>query len=166
VVDEGTCMVKLARYFLEFCVEESCGKCPPCRVGTKVMLDLLSRICEGSGEEGDIEQLVGLGEHVQRTSLCGLGQAAPNPVLTAVRHFREEFDAHVLEHRCPAGECHRLADFVIDEELCDGCAVCVAVCPVEAIRGAEGAIHVVDMKRCTRCGECLSCCPTDAVKTV
>jgi NADP-reducing hydrogenase subunit HndC len=166
VVDDTTCMVKLVRFLLEFCVEESCGKCPPCRIGTKVMLDLLSRICEGRAEGDEIDQLVELGEHIRSSSLCGLGQAAPNPLLTAVRHFRDEFEAHVVRHICPAGECHRLADFAIDGDRCDGCTLCVAVCPVGAIVGSEGAVHVVEMDRCTRCGECLSCCPTDAVKTV
>jgi NADH:ubiquinone oxidoreductase subunit F (NADH-binding)/NADH:ubiquinone oxidoreductase subunit E/NAD-dependent dihydropyrimidine dehydrogenase PreA subunit len=166
IVDDRTCMVRLARYFLEFCVEESCGKCPPCRIGTKVLLNILARICEGQGEAGDIDRLVELGEHIRRTSLCGLGQAAPSPVLTAIRHFRGEFEAHVVDRSCPAGECHRLADIVIDAELCDGCGSCVEVCPVDAIVGREGETHSVDLERCTHCGECLSSCPTDAVRTV
>jgi len=166
VVDDRTCGVRLARFMLAFCVEESCGKCPPCRIGTSVLLEILERICSGEAEAGDLERLEELGEHVSKTSLCGLGQSAPKPLLTALRYFRSEFDAHVMDHHCPAGECYRLMDLRIDPAACEGCGDCVAMCPDRAIRGDIGTAHVIDPESCSRCGLCIPCCPNDAIETV
>lgn len=166
VVDDRTCSVRLARFMLAFCVEESCGKCPPCRIGTRVLLGLLTRISEGQGRVGDLERIERLGEHVHRTSLCGLGQSAPKPVLAALRNFRSEFEAHLTRRSCPAGECYRLLDLCIDSGLCDGCGDCVVVCPERAIAGELGSSHSIDLDRCTRCGLCIPCCPYDAIETV
>jgi NADP-reducing hydrogenase subunit HndC len=165
VLDERTCMVKLARYFLEFCVEESCGKCPPCRIGNQVMVNILERIIEGRGRPDDIERLEALGEHIKRTSLCGLGQTSPNPTLSTVRHFRAEYEAHILERRCPAGECYELVTFFIEESRCEGCDLCVSSCPVEAISGKAEHVHAIDANVCVHCGACLSACPSGAVRT-
>jgi NADH:ubiquinone oxidoreductase subunit F (NADH-binding)/NAD-dependent dihydropyrimidine dehydrogenase PreA subunit len=166
VVDDRTCTVRLARYMTAFCVEESCGKCPPCRIGTRVLLELLDRICEGAGEPGDLERIEGLGRHIRKTSLCGLGQSAPKPVLSAIAHFREEFEAHLEAHQCPAGECPRLVDFRIDPISCEGCGDCAVICPEEAIRGELGRPYVIDPDRCSRCAVCMPCCPYDAIETV
>jgi NADH:ubiquinone oxidoreductase subunit F (NADH-binding)/NAD-dependent dihydropyrimidine dehydrogenase PreA subunit/(2Fe-2S) ferredoxin len=165
VLDESTCMVKLAKYFLEFCVEESCGKCPPCRIGNQVMVNILDRIIEGEGRPDDVERLAALGEHIRRTSLCGLGQTAPNPTLSAIRHFRAEYEAHIHERRCPAGECPKLVTFYIDEARCDGCELCVASCPVGAISGEAEHVHAIDANVCVHCGACLPACPSGAVRT-
>jgi NADP-reducing hydrogenase subunit HndC len=166
VIDEKTCSVRLARFMLDFCVQESCGKCPPCRIGTRVLLDVVTRICDGEGRPGDLEILERLGKHVQNSSLCGLGRSAPNPLLTALRHFRSEFEAHLVDRTCPAGECHRLLDLRIDPSACEGCGDCVSVCPDRAISGELGEEHVIDLDRCTRCGLCIPCCPYDAIETV
>ncbi len=166
VVDDRTCSVRLARYMTAFCVEESCGKCPPCRVGTRTLLGVLERICDGCGVPGDLERLESLGRHISRTSLCGLGQSAPKPVLSALRYFRDEFRAHLEDHRCPAGECARLVDFHIDPKLCEGCGDCGAVCPEGAISGDLGRPYLIDPESCSRCGLCVPCCPYDAIETV
>jgi len=166
VVDDRTCSVRLARFMLAFCVEESCGKCPPCRIGTNVLLEILTRICDGRAKPGDLQRIEALGDHVCRTSLCGLGQSAPKPVLTALRHFRAEFDAHVLDHHCPAGECYRLMDLRIDSAKCEGCGDCIVLCPERAITGDIGSLHVIDVDSCSRCGLCIPCCPCDAIETV
>jgi NAD-dependent dihydropyrimidine dehydrogenase PreA subunit len=166
VVDDRTCSVRLARFMLAFCVEESCGKCPPCRIGTSVLLELLTRVSEGTATSGDLVRIQSLGEHICRTSLCGLGQSAAKPVLTALRYFRDEFDAHVHDQRCPAGECHRLTDLTIDPVGCEGCGDCVVVCPEGVITGEIGSAHFIDPERCTRCGLCIPCCPYDAIETV
>jgi NADH:ubiquinone oxidoreductase subunit F (NADH-binding)/(2Fe-2S) ferredoxin len=165
VVDDSTCMVKLAKFFMEFCVDESCGKCPTCRIGTKVMLNILHRICEGEGQPEDLDRLEHLGQHIQRSSLCGLGQTAPNPTLSTIRHFREEYEAHVAGHRCPAGECYKLLTFSIDEALCNGCTLCAKACPSNAIIGEVKHVHRVDQDVCTKCGSCLTVCTRDAVVT-
>jgi NADH:ubiquinone oxidoreductase subunit F (NADH-binding)/(2Fe-2S) ferredoxin/Pyruvate/2-oxoacid:ferredoxin oxidoreductase delta subunit len=165
VMDDRTCMVKLARFFLEFCVDESCGKCPPCRIGTKVMLNILDRICEGEGEPDDLDRLARLAHHVQQTSLCGLGQTAPNPTLSTLSHFRDEYLAHIIDRTCPAKECYRLVRFVIETEKCNGCGLCAKSCPVDAIFGQVKQTHVIDPDLCIHCGACLSTCPTDAVTT-
>jgi NADH:ubiquinone oxidoreductase subunit F (NADH-binding)/(2Fe-2S) ferredoxin len=149
VCDEDTCMVDLARYFLNFTQEESCGKCVPCRVGTRAMLEPLERICAGQGRDGDIDYLLELGEEVKRSSLCALGGTAPNPVLTTVRYFREEYEAHIYDRRCPAKVCKGLIAYHVVAELCPGCAICARNCPAQAVSGDKGQPHVIDASLCT-----------------
>jgi NADH:ubiquinone oxidoreductase subunit F (NADH-binding)/(2Fe-2S) ferredoxin/Pyruvate/2-oxoacid:ferredoxin oxidoreductase delta subunit len=160
VMDEGTCMVDTARYFLAFTQEESCGKCVPCRLGTKRMLEILTRITEGKGNEGDIELLMELGEGVRDSALCGLGQTCPNPVLTTVRYFRDEYEDHIKNHKCPAGSCKALISYYIDPEKCQACLICMRQCPVDAIEGARNTIHVINQEKCTNCGTCRIVCPS------
>ena len=162
VVDETTCMVDLARYFLTFTQHESCGKCVPCRVGTKRMLEIVTRICEGKGEPADIDNLETLANDIRATSLCGLGQTAPNPVLTTLRYFRHEYEEHIFDCHCRAGACAQLMTFHIVDE-CRGCGVCKKHCPVSAITGALKEVHVIDQQRCVKCGMCESHCPFDAI---
>ncbi|MDP2731381.1 MAG: NADH-quinone oxidoreductase subunit NuoF [Dehalococcoidales bacterium] len=159
VVDEDTCMVDMARFFLSFCQNESCGKCVPCRVGTRKMLDMLESICQGEGQPGDIERLEQLARLVKSTSLCGLGQTAPNPVLTTLRYFREEYEAHINEKRCPALACSQLISYYILPDKCEGCLICLRNCPVNAIVGDKRMVHVIDQDKCTKCNICLSVCP-------
>ncbi|MBA4370094.1 MAG: NADH-quinone oxidoreductase subunit F [Coriobacteriaceae bacterium] len=166
VVDEKTCMVDFARYFLSFTQDESCGKCVPCRIGTKRMLELVTDITEGRGEEGDIEKLERLARDVQRASLCGLGQTAPNPVLTTIRYFRDEYEEHIHDRTCRAGHCVELSRYVIDPELCKGCAVCKKHCPVGAIWGKVKEVHDISQDRCIKCGQCQESCPFDAISRV
>ncbi|MFW6195903.1 MAG: NADH-quinone oxidoreductase subunit NuoF [Thermoplasmatota archaeon] len=164
VMDEDTCMVDVARFFLDFTQEESCGKCPPCRLGAKRMLDLLEKMTNGEAEEGDIEKLEDLAETVQKTSFCGLGQAAPNPVLSTLRFFREEYEAHVYDKECPAGQCKALKSaYVIDKKTCVGCGKCAEVCPVDAILETEEGKYEIDEGKCISCGECEKVCPVDAI---
>jgi len=165
VMDDATCMVDIARFFTEFVQDESCGKCVPCRVGTKRMLEILTRITQGEGEPADIDRLVELGEMIQESSLCGLGQTAPNPVLSTIRYFRDEYVAHVVDGRCPAGVCKPLTTFVIDAEACTACGLCRKACPVEAIRGEKKVPHEIDQDTCTACGACRDVCKFDAVGT-
>jgi len=164
VMDESTCMVDLARFFMEFIVDESCGKCPPCRIGNRVMLNILERITRGEGREGDLELLERLGEHVKISSLCGLGQTGPNPVLSTLRHFREEYEAHVREKRCPAAQCRALLTYTILEEACNGCHLCAKACPAEAISGEIKHVHLIDQDMCIHCGACLNACPSGAIE--
>ncbi len=159
VMDEDTCMLDTARYFLAFTQVESCGKCVPCRLGTKRMLEILTRITEGKGVEGDIELLTELAEGVKDSALCGLGQTCPNPVLTTVRYFRDEYDEHIRNHRCPAGVCKALISYYIDPDKCQACLICLRQCPVEAIEGGKKMVHVINQDKCTQCGICLSVCP-------
>jgi len=166
VLDTSTCIVDLAKFFLTFTTDESCGKCAPCREGTKHMLRVLTRICQGDGTMDDLERLERLARTVQSASLCGLGSTAPNPVLTAMRYFREEFEAHVRDKKCPAGVCRDLITLEIDEGTCNGCRQCVKVCPVDAITGEIKSPHKIDNEKCTRCGACRNVCPTDAVASV
>ena len=168
VMDEDTCMVDVARYFINFTQEESCGKCPPCRMGTKHMVYILDRITQGKGNNGDIKLLESLAENVKLSSLCGLGQTAPNPVLTTLRYFRSEYEAHIKEKRCPALVCKDLISYTIDAELCSGCTVCAKNCPTEAISGEPKKVHAIDQGKCTKCGICISVCPPkfNAVKKV
>jgi len=163
VTDEDTCMVDLARYFLKFTQEESCGKCVPCRIGTRAMLETLDRICAGQGRQGDIEYLIEIGQEVKRSSLCGLGQTAPNPVLTTIRYFRDEYEAHIYAHKCPAKVCKGLITYEIVAESCTGCTVCARNCPAGAITGEKNQPHIIDPEMCTRCGVCQSLCNFDAI---
>ncbi len=164
VMDETTCMVDVARFFLEFTQRESCGKCTFCRVGTMRMLELLERICAGEGVEGDIEKLEDLSRKVIETSLCGLGQTAPNPVLTTIEYFRDEYEAHIKEKRCPAGVCKALIRYEIIADKCIGCTLCAKKCPTDAISGERKEVHVIDQDKCTKCGVCFNVCPVDAIK--
>lgn len=164
VTDEDTCMVDLARFFMNFVQEESCGQCLPCRWGSRVMLDMLTRICDGEGELGDLEDLEELAKMVKVSSLCGLGQTAPNPVLSTLRYFRDEYEAHVHEKRCPAKVCRGLITYSVDAELCSGCMVCARSCPVDAIAGEKLEPHVIDTDLCTRCGMCLQVCKFNGIK--
>jgi len=166
VVDETTCMVDLARYFLQFTLNESCGKCVPCRLGTKRLFEILERITEGRGEEGDIEKLETLAPTIKKTSLCGLGQTAPNPVLSTIRYFRDEYEAHIYDRRCPAGACNALIAYVIDPVTCNGCTLCAKRCPVSAVSGEKKQAHVIDQALCTKCDACRAACKFKAVRVV
>ncbi len=159
VMDEDDCMVDVARYFLTFLTEESCGKCIPCREGIRQMLTILNRICEGEGKEGDIVMLEELSEVVQDASLCALGTTAPNPVLSTIRYFKDEYEAHIRESRCPAGVCKALVSYYINPEQCQACQICLRECPVGAIMGGKNIVHVIDQDKCTKCGTCLDVCP-------
>jgi NADH:ubiquinone oxidoreductase subunit F (NADH-binding)/(2Fe-2S) ferredoxin/ferredoxin len=160
VMDEETCMIDVARYFLSFTQAESCGKCVPCRVGTKQMLDILERICQGEGRPEDIDLLRELGEQIKAGALCGLGNTAPNPVLTTLRYFRDEYEAHINEKRCPALSCVNLISFYILPDKCQGCGICLRECPAEAIIGGKRMVHVIDQEKCIKCGTCLDVCPS------
>jgi NADP-reducing hydrogenase subunit HndC len=159
VMDETTCMVDIARYFLDFLAGESCGKCTPCREGIHQMLKILNRICAGQGEEGDIASLEEIAGVVQNAALCALGQTAPNPVLSTLKYFREEYEAHIKQKRCPAGVCKSLITYYIEPEKCKGCGICLRACPVTAITGEKQKVHVIDLNKCTKCGTCFEVCP-------
>ncbi|MFY9114288.1 MAG: NADH-ubiquinone oxidoreductase-F iron-sulfur binding region domain-containing protein [Dethiobacteria bacterium] len=159
VMDEDTCMVDVARYFLNFTVDESCGQCVPCRLGTKQMLNILIDICAGKGKEGDIELLQELGESITRTAICGLGKTAPKPVMSTIKYFRAEYEAHIREKRCPALVCKHLITYHIDKDKCRGCGLCFKVCPAGAISGEKKEPHVIDADLCNRCGICAEVCP-------
>ena len=163
VMDEDNCMVDIARYFLNFIQSESCGKCTYCRIGTKRMLEILTRITEGKGEEGDIDKLLELAEQIKKNSLCGLGQTSPNPVLTTLRYFREEYEAHIRDKKCPAKQCKALIKFTIDPEKCVGCTMCAKNCPVKCISGSVKKPHEIDQALCTKCGTCKSVCKFGAI---
>ncbi len=163
VMDETTCMVDMARFFLDFTRKESCGKCIHCRIGTTRMLEILERICNGEGREGDIELLVELGENVKDGSLCGLGQTAPNPVLSTIRYFRNEYEDHIKNRKCTAHSCKALITFTVKEDKCIGCTACARNCPVNAIAGAPKQIHHIDQSICIKCGKCLDSCRFDAI---
>ena len=159
VLDDTTCMVDVARYFLDFTFEESCGQCIPCRLGTQQMLQVLNDICEGRGREGDIELLLELGEYIIKGSICGLGKTAPNPVLSTIRYFRDEYELHIKDKHCSALACKELISFRIDQEKCKGCGRCRKDCPAGAISGEKKEPHVIDMEKCTKCGVCYENCP-------
>jgi ferredoxin len=163
VADNRTCMVDLARYFLSFTQDESCGKCTPCRIGTKRMLEILERICEGKGKPDDMDRLLALADDIKASSLCALGGTAPNPVLTTLRYFKNEYEDHIFNHKCTAGECPALITLSIDPETCTGCSACVKVCPTEAISGEKKQPHVIDVDACIRCKMCLSRCPSESI---
>lgn len=163
IMDEDTCMVDIAKFFLQFTQDESCGKCPPCRIGTKRMLEILERITQGKGEEGDIEKLETLAKNIQNSALCALGQTAPNPVLSTLRYFRDEYEAHIYDRKCPAGVCQALLSFRIKEEVCKGCGLCAKECPVDAIKGERRSPYQIDQEKCIKCGNCLEKCPFDAI---
>lgn len=163
IMDENTCMVDVARYFLNFLKDESCGKCLPCREGIKRMLEILNRICEGKGEEGDVELLTEIAYTVQETSLCALGGSAPNPLLTTLRYFGEEYTAHVRDKKCPAGICKDLIIYTIHEDKCNGCGACAKVCPNKAIAGEKKKPHRIDLEKCIKCGICSETCRKQAI---
>ena len=163
VMDDSTCMVNIARFFLDFTARESCGKCVPCRIGTTRMMEILNRICEGEGQEGDIELLEELCVSIKDGALCGLGQTAPNPVLTTIRYFREEYEAHIRDKKCPAHECSALLTISIDPAKCTGCTVCARKCPVECISGTRKEPHVIDQSACIKCKQCVSSCKFGAI---
>ncbi len=163
VMDESKCMVDIAKFYLDFTVSESCGKCTPCRIGTKRMHEMLTRICEGKGEEGDIEKLETLANYICKSSVCGLGQSAPNPVLSTLRYFRDEYEEHIKDKKCRAGACKALAEYKINPEKCKGCGLCKRNCPVNAISGEIKQPHVIDQKTCIKCGTCMTKCPFKAI---
>ncbi|MBQ6914442.1 MAG: 4Fe-4S binding protein, partial [Kiritimatiellae bacterium] len=166
VMDDSTCMVNMARFFLDFTAKESCGKCVPCRIGTKRLHETLVRITEGRGREGDVELLDELCRGIKDGALCGLGQTAPNPVLTTIRYFRDEYDAHIREKKCPAHECAALKTFAIDAAKCKGCTACAKKCPAGAITGSLKSPHVIDAAKCVKCGACAATCRFGAVEVL
>jgi len=163
VMDEDDCMVDVARFYQEFCVDESCGKCAPCRIGTRVLLNLLEKITSGQGEQSDLDKIREVGLAMQKAALCGLGQTAPNPVLSTMKYFADEYEAHIDEKRCPAGKCKKLVTFIIDPEKCIGCTLCARRCPVSTIEGERQKPHQIIQENCIKCGECLKACKFGAV---
>jgi len=163
VLDDTSCMVDVARFFLHFTQGESCGKCPFCRIGTRRMLEILERICRGEGETEDLARLEELSVQVKDGSLCGLGQTAPNPVLTTLRYFRNEYEAHIRDKRCPAKVCTALVHYRIDPGTCIGCTLCARQCPVRAIAGERRKVHTIADETCVRCGQCVAVCPVGAI---
>ena len=163
VMDDTKCMVNIARFYLDFTVSESCGKCTPCRIGTKRMLEILERICDGNGTEEDLYKLERLAYNIKKSAICGLGQTAPNPVISTMKYFREEYRAHVVAHECESMECKALAKIMIDSEKCKGCDICKRVCPVGAVSGEPGKVHTIDQSKCIKCRSCMQKCPFKAI---
>ena len=163
VMDDRSCMVDVAKYFLAFLQEESCGKCVPCREGVRRMRDILEDICAGKGKEGDVELLETMSQAISDGSLCALGGSAPNPVLSTIKYFRQEYDAHIKKKRCPAGVCKALIKYSINPEKCTGCGMCVKVCPTSATSGEKKKPHIIDNETCIRCGACIESCKFDAI---
>ena len=163
VMDEDTCMVDLARFFMDFTVDESCGKCPPCRIGTKRMHEILVKITEGKGTLEDLDKLEILAKNIKESSLCGLGQSAPNPVLSTMKYFRDEYVAHVVDKKCPAGVCKSMVQYLIFEEVCKRCGICKKNCPTGAISGDKETPFVIDQDKCVKCGICMEKCPFKAI---
>jgi NADH:ubiquinone oxidoreductase subunit F (NADH-binding) len=164
VLDEDDCMVNMAKYFIQFTQSESCGKCVPCRVGTKRLLEMLERITKGHGRTGDIERLEKLSAGIKSASLCGLGQTAPNPILSTIRYFREEFETHIKDKKCPAKVCKALLTYSISEEKCKACGACLRACPAGAITGAKKTPHSIDQAKCVKCGSCFEVCKFNSVE--
>lgn len=162
-MDEDTCMVDIARYFLDFTVDESCGKCAPCRIGTKRLLEILDKIIAGNGELEDIGRLEELCNYIKSASLCGLGQTAPNPVLSTIKYFRHEYEAHIVDKKCPSGVCKNLLKYLIVTDKCIGCTACSRVCPTNAISGEVKKPHLIDQSKCIKCGACMSKCKFNAI---
>jgi NAD-dependent dihydropyrimidine dehydrogenase PreA subunit len=162
VMDEDNCMVDVARFFLDFTVDESCGKCTPCREGTKRMLEILDKICQGKAEMEDLNRLDSLANMIKDSALCGLGQTAPNPVLSTIEHFRDEYVEHITDKKCSAGVCQDLLQIKITEK-CIGCTACKNVCPVDCISGERKSLHEIDQNECIKCGACIDKCPVNAI---
>jgi len=163
-MDEDTCMVDVAKYFLSFTLDESCGKCSPCREGTKHMFDILDNITKGRAVESDLEVLEDLGSMIKAASLCQLGSSAPNPILSTLRYFKDEYTAHIKDKKCPAGVCKALIKYSIDEKECTGCTLCAKKCPEKAISGETKKAHTIDQEKCIKCGVCNEVCKFNAVK--
>ena len=163
VMDEDNCMVDIAKFYLQFTVDESCGKCTPCRIGTKRMLEILDRITAGKGKMEDLDELEELAKYIEANALCGLGQSAPNPVISTLKHFRDEYVAHIVDKRCPAGVCKALTNYYIDPDLCKGCTLCARNCPVSAIEGVVKTPHVINLDKCIKCGNCMANCKFGAI---
>jgi NADH:ubiquinone oxidoreductase subunit F (NADH-binding)/NAD-dependent dihydropyrimidine dehydrogenase PreA subunit len=163
VMDEDNCMVDVAKFYMEFICDESCGKCSPCRIGTKRMLEILTRITDGQGTMKDLEELEALGETVKTNSLCALGQTAANPILSTLAHFRDEYIAHIVDKKCPAKVCKNLMQYKIVADKCKGCTLCARQCPVSAITGKVKEVHVIDQDKCVKCGLCLASCKFKAI---
>ena len=163
VMDEETCMVDIAKFYLEFTADESCGKCAPCRIGTKRLLDLLTKITEGKGEPEDLDKIMKLAKHMKSSSLCALGQSAPNPILSAMEHFGDEYMKHIYAKQCPSGVCKSLLNYYIDADKCRGCTLCKRNCPANAISGDVKSPHVIDKTKCIKCGQCIAHCRFGAI---
>ena len=163
VMDEDSCMVDIAKFFLEFTVDESCGKCTPCRIGTRRMLEILEKITEGKATMEDLDRLESLGDYIKQNALCGLGQTAPNPVLSTLRYFRDEYIAHIVDKKCPAGVCKALLSYEVQADKCRGCTVCARNCPTGAVSGSVKQPHSIDQSKCIKCGVCMSVCKFNAI---